>query len=141
MVPTAGQQLETRSWSTGDIDRNRETNTSHAERYFVSFVTAQPPEWQERITRIEAQLFGYSPCERCAEQLAPLLGNLNKKREHLKQPTIDASLTWEGKPYPGGAGGVNATKQEDLNKLAEAGWKVEPSSIPKVGEDEYEPKP
>ena len=135
ILPVTGQTVEARTWNTGDIDRARELNSSHAEHYFVRFVSGQhDPAWQRRITHIEVDIHDYSPCTACADELVGLMNHLKGKRQP-SDPSLTATLTWR-KPYDKPP---LATTQAALNTLAAAGWGVTPATVPPGEGEKFRP--
>jgi hypothetical protein len=101
------------SWATGDKDRYRETNTSHAERYFVNWFKQQR-DLRKRVTKIEIENVQYSPCSACGDELAELLENLNVETGREVVGIIRWSRPYLTYPI--------ATTQDTLRRLSKAGW-------------------
>jgi hypothetical protein len=134
VLPVAGQTVEVRTWNTGDIDRNRESNTSHAERYFVNFVHGQENTWKRRITRIDAELHSYSPCTACALELRGVLREVRAVKRQGDPPVV-AELRWST-PY---RTQPLATTQGTLDAMVADHWIIRPSTIP-AEEEGYVPR-
>jgi hypothetical protein len=125
LEPEAGaDKIQIVTWNTGDITRNVTNNATHAERQFYEWFIAQPPEWIDRVKRIEIENRPFSPCTACADNLTDLLRRTNP--EVLK----NATLVWRT-PY---RVGPLATRPDTLSGMR--GWLVRPSTVP-VEKEQY----
>ncbi|MEV0292371.1 hypothetical protein [Nocardia sp. NPDC050710] len=108
LIPTepGSDKVEVVTWNTGEIDPGLVSNASHAEPQFTQW--ARKPENQQllrRTTRIDIQMFDWSPCRACAVDLNSVLVYANRAALVLRFSD----------PYPGASG---------VPLLQAAGWNV-----------------
>ncbi len=126
ILPEASPEVHVVSRATGDYTVG--AGSSHAERYFVDFISSQ--SWRNRIIEIEIQNFNLNPCQYCGNQLIGLLRDLNRNRSHDEQ--VRARLTWSA-PW---AEEDLSTIQNTIDRMQSAGWVVIPDTVDRGAYDE-----
>lgn len=116
------KEVKLATWNTGDIDPKVQSNATHAERQFVEWFEAQPPEWRTRVETIEIHI-NYSPCIFCAADL---------KRIVTYAPSLKSASIIYDKKY---TQGPLATTTESLGQLGHK-WSI--NGQPPTGEKEEE---
>jgi hypothetical protein len=144
----ARSEIEVRTWNSNSINLppGLVDNRSHGEHHLVHFIelqTRQDTTFLAQIEQIDLVAFSYSPCQLCSGELRSLLQEINQARRAADKPDASASLVWSV-PYTEeevGAPKAIETTQASLNALLQAGWMLDPSSLPGMEEFVYRPEP
>ena len=121
VLPKAGKKLQVVSWATGDY--TTAAGSSHAERYFVDWLSGQ--DWKNRVVSIGIENMPLNPCEHCGGQLVALLQDLNHLRSKMGREPVRARIAWS-KPWAEEDIGVI---QGTLGRLRQARWNVVPAEV------------
>jgi hypothetical protein len=125
------------TWNTSDIYTTG--NSSHAEHQLAAFIRhGLGTDGMKRVRRIEVNIFSFSPCSTCSDELRTLLRDIGAARSRpFNASSDDAKLSWTTLYLGIPPGGINRTTPQSINELSAAGWRLYApgNALPTAGAD------
>jgi hypothetical protein len=138
--PRRPMVMQVVTWNTSDIYTSG--NSSHGEHQLAAFVRhGLGADGMKRVRRIEVNLFSFSPCSTCSDELRALLRDIGAARGRpFNASSGDATLSWTRLYLGIPPGGINRTSPQSINELTAAGWRLYApgNALPTEGTGLYE---